>query len=238
MVIGNGTIANLFLEFNKDKNIIIFASGVSNSLETDESKFEREINLLNKTLFQMPENAKIVYFSSINIFDPSLQTNRYVLHKKAIEEIIKNHTTLYYIFRVPILISKSENPHTLINFLINKIKNDEELNIYKNAIRYFINSEDLQMIISLILKKNLLTFGSYNVFCTNAVSIIEVIKILENVLCKKAKYTLIEKGAYYTVNNDLKIIIEKYFPHLINIDSIHYIKNSIKKYYPDLHKTT
>ena len=48
MIIGNGLIANLFTEHDRE-NIIFFASGVSNSLETEKSAFLREENLLRNT---------------------------------------------------------------------------------------------------------------------------------------------------------------------------------------------
>jgi hypothetical protein len=52
MIIGNGSLANIFIEkFKDDENIIIFASGVSSSKETRESEFNREKELLLKTLY-------------------------------------------------------------------------------------------------------------------------------------------------------------------------------------------
>jgi hypothetical protein len=49
MIIGSGFIANSFRKFYFDrKNILIFASGVSNSKEKKKKNFEREVNLLKK----------------------------------------------------------------------------------------------------------------------------------------------------------------------------------------------
>ncbi len=62
MIIGNGLIANLFKN-NDEEKVIFFASGVSNSLETDKSAFLREENLIRKTLEENPENA-FIYFST------------------------------------------------------------------------------------------------------------------------------------------------------------------------------
>ena len=41
MVIGNGLIANQFKSYNNDENILIFASGVSNSSEVNDIEFIR-----------------------------------------------------------------------------------------------------------------------------------------------------------------------------------------------------
>lgn len=48
MIVGNGLIAKEFLEYSNSKNILIFASGVSNSKEERVDEFLREENLLRK----------------------------------------------------------------------------------------------------------------------------------------------------------------------------------------------
>ncbi len=52
MIIGNGLISNLFRE-NDRENVVFFASGVSNSLETEKSAFLREENLLRNADFSV-----------------------------------------------------------------------------------------------------------------------------------------------------------------------------------------
>ena len=60
MIVGNGLIAKAFDNFKDDK-VIIFASGVSNSLEQRKQEFDRE-NILSNVINENPE--KIVYFST------------------------------------------------------------------------------------------------------------------------------------------------------------------------------
>ncbi len=50
MVIGNGMIANRFFNYKNDEGKIIFASGVSNSKDTEAVNFQREFELLDKTI--------------------------------------------------------------------------------------------------------------------------------------------------------------------------------------------
>ena len=45
MVIGNGLVASAFSKYKNDDDVIIFASGVSNSSTNKKEEFEREINL-------------------------------------------------------------------------------------------------------------------------------------------------------------------------------------------------
>ena len=119
MIIGDGLIATAFLEkYDKDKNIIIFASGVSNSQEINPSHFLREKKLLNKIILENP-NIKFIYFSTILI---GYKNNPYYTHKKEMEDLIKKTSTNYIIFRVPQLIGKTGNNNNLINSLVNTIK--------------------------------------------------------------------------------------------------------------------
>ena len=57
MIIGNGEIASIL---DDKKDLLFFASGVSNSQEMRESEYQREIDLL----LSQNHNAHIVYFGS------------------------------------------------------------------------------------------------------------------------------------------------------------------------------
>ena len=60
MIIGNGLIANLFRE-NDRENVVFFASGVSNSLETEKSAFLREENLLRNTSQKILKKSSSIF---------------------------------------------------------------------------------------------------------------------------------------------------------------------------------
>ena len=87
MVIGNGMIANRFMNYKNDKDIIIFASGVSNSKDTIEQNFLREFKLLNQTIKDNPGNT-FVYFSTCSIQDNDLASSPYVIHKKKLKNLL------------------------------------------------------------------------------------------------------------------------------------------------------
>ena len=86
MVIGSGLLAKAFHQFADDGNVVVFASGVSNSLEQNKSAFEREKNLLLKYL---DGSAKLVYFSTVSVHDQSLTKTPYIIFKNEIENLIK-----------------------------------------------------------------------------------------------------------------------------------------------------
>ena len=69
MIVGKGLIASLFTDVDQE-DIVFFASGVSNSLETDKSAFLREENLIRKTIKENP-NKIFIYFSTCSIYPKS-----------------------------------------------------------------------------------------------------------------------------------------------------------------------
>ena len=81
MVIGNGLLGREFKKYNDFNNCIIFASGVSNSNETDNVEFEREKLLLIKTIKEN-KDMKIIYFSSVLA---GITNNKYYGHKIELE---------------------------------------------------------------------------------------------------------------------------------------------------------
>ena len=134
MIIGNGLIAKALIEIDAPE-MVFFASGVSNSLETNKTAFEREVNLLKKTI---EENAgkKLIYFSTLSIEDQSKQDSAYVLHKIEIENYIKNHCQNYLVLRIGNIVGNGGNENTLFNFLKNKIKHKNNKIKYINLFQH------------------------------------------------------------------------------------------------------
>jgi len=116
MIIGTGLIAQAFIQhFEDDPNVIIFASGVSNSRENRSQAFLRERQMLIEALsFQ----KMLVYFSTCSVCDPELQTSPYVMHKKEMEVFVAHSAKDYAIFRLPQVVGETPNPNTLTNYLL------------------------------------------------------------------------------------------------------------------------
>jgi len=137
-IIGKGDIASVL----KDrKGFTFFASGVSNSSETKESEFNKEIDLLAKQDF----SSHLIYFSSLCVF--YLDTP-YARHKMEMEMEVKSSFDRYTIMRLG-NITWGNNPNTIINFLKNKIKNNEPYKI-QDTQRYIIGKEEFLHWINLI----------------------------------------------------------------------------------------
>lgn len=193
MIIGNGLLASKFREY-KNSNVIIFASGVSNSLETRDCEFEREKKLLLETLNK--NSGDIVYFGSCSQYDPSLQSSAYVKHKIEMESLIKNKRDNYYILRLAQVVGKANN-QTFINYLYTEIINNRKINVWKNASRNLISTNLILDIASYIISNKM--YGDYNIAYFYNENVLEIVNCLGEVLDKNVQVNVLEKGEEYDI---------------------------------------
>ncbi len=202
MIIGNGQLAQTFKNTQSDMdNVVIFASGVSNSKCIDGKEFYREKKLLIKTL-EENQAKKFVYFSSSAISAKDYPKNAYYQHKKKMEDIIKKKSCNYYIFRVPQLFGELKTHKTIINFLYESVRDEKEFKVYDNAYRYVIEINDLYKIV-----KNFIEFSDANIIVDIAnpyrYNVLNIVNIFETLLSKKARYKIIAKDDQYLLNLNL-----------------------------------
>ena len=136
MIVGRGDIASVL---NDRDGAIFFASGVSNSNETRESEFMREIELLEK----QDKTKCIFYFSSIALDDLS-KNSQYLQHKRSMELLVKSNFENYNIIRIG-NITWGSNPNTFINYIKNKKSKGETVEI-KDEYKYVIDKEQLVLL--------------------------------------------------------------------------------------------
>jgi dTDP-4-dehydrorhamnose reductase len=144
MVIGNGLLGNIFsLDGSKYDDFLIFASGVSDSKNTDINSSKREEDLINKTLL---ENIGLtfVYFSSILV---DTINNDYYKHKLKMEELVKLKAEKYIIFRIPQIVGHLGNQNNLFNHLVNNVKTNITNIVYLNVERSIVDVDDLKLIV-------------------------------------------------------------------------------------------
>jgi len=109
-IIGNGDIAMALREGGVDRDdLLFFAAGVSNSRETRESEYAREVRLFQA----QDQRHHIVYFSSLCIF---YSNSRYARHKRQMENLIQDWKANTAVLRMG-NITWGNNPTTLINYL-------------------------------------------------------------------------------------------------------------------------
>lgn len=204
MIIGKGLLASAFQQhYHASNDVVILASGVSNSKETSAAAFQREQVLIEDIIAASREKT-IVYFSTYSIMNPELNSESYVLHKIKMEKIIRRHKK-YLIFRLSNVFGKTDNPNTILNFLINRILCDEEVIVWKHAVRNVMDVEDIYRICDQILKegiinKTLTLTNPYNI------SVQEIVSQIADYYQKKPEIRLIEKGNTFVTNPSAEIL--------------------------------
>ena len=188
MIIGNGLIAttinNSFLDHI---NLCIFAAGVSNSSETNESEFQREFDLLKKTL-AYNSKKKFIYFSTVSI-DVKKTSTPYTIHKLNMEKYIEENTTNYLILRLPNVVGNSTNPNQLVNYFYNSLINNIPVTITKNYIRHLLDVEDIPSIIKFLLIKHS-NINNVVVAFPNGINIDNLLHLIEEINGNKFNNTV------------------------------------------------
>jgi len=194
MVIGSGLLANALNEFESNDQVLIFASGVSNSRETRSSEFKRECGLLRSHL---DFSGLLVYISTCSVNDASLSETAYIRHKLQMEKWVMSRTEDSLVFRLPIVVGRSKNKNTLINFLKNKIELSENFLLHKNACRHFIGYSDLKCLLPELIRDGSFVGRTVNVLTTERVSLPDVVSTMEELLEKRGTYSHVESGNCY-----------------------------------------
>ncbi|MBP8990886.1 MAG: NAD(P)-dependent oxidoreductase [Spirochaetes bacterium] len=207
MIIGNGFLANHFSFYKNSNDVLIFASGVSNSNENQPANFERERNLLLKTI---EKNIKklIVYFSSCDVIYANILDKPYFFHKIEMEQLIINYSKEYLIFRIPQIIGYSRNKNTLINIIIDSIINNKKIEVWSRSYKNLIEINDIFFIANDLISNYLCKNKIINVINKYYYSINEIINVMEKIINKNAIKDLVEKGFY--PNYERSPLLEKY----------------------------
>jgi len=226
MVIGNGMLAKAFKQYENDNEIIIFASGVSNSKENNPEAFKREVELLNA----LDKNSLLVYFSTCSIYDSESCNSEYVKHKHYMENLISNSFKKKIIFRLPIVVGKTDNQHTLFNFFKNKIQSELELRISPETTRFLIDIDDLIEILPPIIeeyKKNDVVDVKLNIAFDNRIEVLHLATMMMQILKKNSPIVFEGITSKYEVDNcEFKKILDKRNYQLKK----NYTYNLLKKY--------
>lgn len=225
MVVGSGLLAKAFLEYANDDNIIVFASGVSNSKEISRDEFDREKLLLNDYLEKYGKNKYFIYFSTCSVYDTYFERSEYTKHKINMEKIIIEKAFSYNIFRLPQVLGKN-NKNQLIGFLYESINMEKSFELF-DIERNIIDIKDVFTLVNKILKENIFKNQIINIANPKNIEVLDLVNILENIIDKKAKYNIVKKSGEFKIDvKDIESIISD-----LGIFEKNYLQNRIKKYY-------
>ena len=230
MIVGNGIIAKQFDSYKNNQNIVIFASGVSNSLEENIKSFEREESLLKKTISEN-KSATYVYFSTCSIMDQSVNQSKYVIHKLKMEFIVQAKASNFYVFRLPQVVGYGNNS-IFINFLFNSEIKKRTIDIFNRSSRNLIGIEDVFHICNYIIQNKLFKNEITNIASPYNIKVLDLVSRVEKITKKTVKKNLHDTGYSYNIcidklislNREFEIFSDNYIDHLLSDFYIKYYK--------------
>jgi nucleoside-diphosphate-sugar epimerase len=218
MVVGNGIISKAFASFLDDTNILIFASGVSNSKQNDLKEYNREFELI-KSYSEV--TLKFIYFSTININNDGI----YFKHKLEVEDYIQKNFRDYIIFRLPNVIGYGGNDNNIFNFFKKSILNNSTIYV-QDVYRSLVDIDDIVMIcekcFSLNLNRTIINIS--NIEKVKAIDIVGIISEFLEVVPNVIFIESVTKSVDLENTSIVEDLINK------NIDKISYTRRTIKKY--------
>ncbi len=203
MIVGNGLIAKAINSCDRE-DVILFASGVSNSVSPKDHDFRREEQLIREHL---NNNKCFVYFSTISIYDESISRNSYIGHKLKMEQLIQQSNCPYLILRLPNIIGSAGNPNTLYPYFKGCLENNEKVTIKRDAHRYLLTTHQLcKMLNQVLMSKE--RDATINCVIEKPYKVVDIYKSIATVLKLKPNFELIDGGLHYEVNANFEFDIQ------------------------------
>lgn len=201
MIIGNGFLASAF-NHQIEENLVIFASGVSDSSCTDGRSFLREEQLLLNTIAETQDKF-FIYFSSCGVISHDLLGVPYYRHKLKMEQIICSTHPQYLIFRLPQVIGKSRNNKTLVNNFFESVSAGHKITLHRFSKRYFIDIDHIVLFVVHVYKGKVLKNKIVNIACPIEYTALELLQVIETLTGLSANYQLEDSGSSYSLDTSM-----------------------------------
>jgi len=191
-IIGRGLLARAFNAAELQQlDTTVFASGVSNSQESDPAQYQREADLLADALRACP--GRFVYFSTCSVTDDDRAGTPYAVHKRKMEALIQARGN-YLILRLPQVVGNTDNPHTLVNHLVSHIRAGDPLQLWSHAVRCLVDVDHVAAITMHLLRGGLERDRKLDLAPPESLTLQQLLPLVEETLGQQAVYTLIDRG--------------------------------------------
>lgn len=232
MLFGNGLLAQSFApSFRGSEDLVVFASGVSDSQCSIESEYSREAELLQDALRVHADAKLFLYFSTCSIFDPDARESRYVRHKLQMEKLVAQ-LGAHLVFRLPIVVGPTGNARSLVRFLAERIIAGQPVDVWKNAGRYLIDVEDVVAIGLDLINREGIRNECVNIAGPRCTPVPELVETIGRVVGKRPECRYIERGSTYSL--DTRRISASVTSLDIRFDR-DYVERTLQKYYGSTH---
>jgi len=200
MIVGNGMLATAFAPLAARHDVLVHAAGVSNSRCTDTAAFERERVAVSRSLESGRACERLLHFSTCSIDDPVDGDTPYVRHKLAMEAMVSQHAG-HVIVRLPQVVGVTPNPHTLVNYLRDRIVRGERFDVWRNARRNLIDADDVRAIVMALLESGVRS-AIVNVANPSDYAVLDIVYALERALGQRATFDLVERAGGHRIDVD------------------------------------
>lgn len=198
MVVGDGMMASSFSAFRGNERVVVYAAGVSNSLETDPAAFAREATRLQQVREAHPGKL-MVYFGTCSVDDADRRDTPYVAHKLMMESLLERHGAPWIVLRLPLAIGPGRRGHTLAPYLYERITRGESFEVWEHSTRYPVDVADVLRIARRIIDVSANWNRRINV-ALRPFPVPEFVRIMESIVGKPAVYTRVPRGRHYAID--------------------------------------
>lgn len=188
-------MARAFAAFSDRSDVVVFASGVSNSLETDRAAFDREGELLNRVRRES-RGSLFVYFGTCSVNDPERRETLYVQHKLAMEAMVAAFEGPWQVLRIPLAIGRNPRSRTFAQFLHEHILRAQPFQVWEGAVRFPIDVDDVLRIGSRFISDPDMWNRCINV-ALRPFPVLDFVRVMEKIVGRKAIYSLVPRGHHY-----------------------------------------
>ena len=224
-IIGNGLLAKNMANLKTDRDCLIIGAGVSNSGETRQAEFQREIDLVSAAIQQHGER-RVVYFSTCSV-NQAVRTP-YIDHKCAMEKLVSSQAPEWCIYRLPQVVGVVNNT-TLISYIVRSVMQKNTLQVHLNAARRLIDIDDVVRVCGRLLNANQGVNTIQNIAPRYAAPVVQIVECIAHGLGEAPRFEGVDAGESYDI--DIQPLIE-----FIGVEDVifteNYWRGVLDKYVP------
>ena len=194
VIVGHGLLARgLAGRYAHDPRVTIFASGVSDSGEHRAAEFERERRMLLDV--DHHPDSRLVYFGSCAVVVEDGQASTpYMRHKRDMEALALSRPD-GLVIRLPQAVGNTSNPHTLTNYLRDRLLSGERFTLWSKAERNLVDIDHVAAIATALIDDGLPPQSVVSIAAQRSLPMAEIVAIFERVMKRRANYVVEDKGS-------------------------------------------
>jgi nucleoside-diphosphate-sugar epimerase len=124
-----------------------------------------------------------------------LTASIYIKHKLEMESLLKSHDGNHLILRLPQVVGKGGNPHTITNFIRDRLIGGEKFTVWANASRIIVDVDDVRALADHFIADPASRNRAINIFPPVHTGAVELVRMMERILDRKGCYEVANVGS-------------------------------------------